>query len=391
METSGRSPRSMTGITVRVAAGLDELEDYADAWDALALVAPEQLPMLSHAWVAAFLETALRPGETWRCLFAFQGDALVGVLPVVRSSHLAGSHLRGPRDSQTAFAHPLLAVSTAQDALRGLMDTLHDLDPGHSWVRFYGVRENSPVPAACRALGDGTVVTSPLRARGSLVPTTTSFETFESELPPNFRRNLRKGRNRARREHSMDAEFIAGPEAGRPKLLQEFLEVESSGWKASAGTAIACSPAQSRFYAALTRRLARRGWLEWQRLSLDGTVAAAHLAVRFGGALVLPKIGFDERFARLGPGNLLFREAAVRAFGDDSIQEINCLSDMSWHRNWQMPQSTYQDLLVRPRGLTSLVSGLRESAELWERSRALADRVPGLLPAIQRARKRYGV
>ena len=39
-------------------------------------------------------------------------------------------------------------------------------------------------------------------------------------------------------------------------------------------------------------------------MALDGQPVACHLAVRLGGAVALPKIGYDEKFARFGPGDL---------------------------------------------------------------------------------------
>ncbi len=74
----------MLRFRVHNARTVEELAPHANAWDALALAAPEQLPMLSHAWVASFLEHQLQAGQAWRCLFAYAGDDLIGVLPVVR-------------------------------------------------------------------------------------------------------------------------------------------------------------------------------------------------------------------------------------------------------------------------------------------------------------------
>ena len=97
----------------------------------------------------------------------------------------------------------------------------------------------------------------------------------------------------------------------------------ASGWKGAAGTAIKCSPTLIEFYRVLARRLADRGWLEWQFLNFDGMPVAAHLAIRFGRSLILPNIGYDEPDARLSPGNLLFRETLTRAFADECLEEVN--------------------------------------------------------------------
>jgi CelD/BcsL family acetyltransferase involved in cellulose biosynthesis len=231
-------------------------------------------------------------------------------------------------------------------------------------------------------------VTQPLRRRGSLVPISGSLEAYEAGLPSNFRRNLRKAHNRTYREHRVETRFITGEKAGDARLLQQFLDLEGSGWKGQQGTSIRDDEALVRYYRALTGRLADRGWLEWHQLAFDGELVAAHLAVRFGGALVLPKIAYDERFSRISPGNTLFREVLSRAFGNDQIHEVNCLSDMPWHRNWAMPQTNYRDLLLTPRRPLCIAASLRESGEVQAWSRRVAATVPGMVPLLRRSRRR---
>jgi hypothetical protein len=197
-----------------------------------------------------------------------------------------------------------------------------------------------------------------LSGRGSLVPTTGRYQDFEATLPRNFRRNTGKAARRAERDHSMAFQVFAGAEAQNPEHLERFMRVENSGWKGAAGTATARSPDLVAFYQTLTQRLAQRGWLEWHTLELDGDLAACHLAVRMGGAVAVAKIAYDEGYARYGPGNLLFRELLVRSFDDPAVEEVNCITDMRWHKNWGMPVVGYADISVSSRGTLPTLSGM---------------------------------
>lgn len=379
--TAARAGRQ--GVSVQVVTDSDELQDHAAAWDLLALQAPERSPMLSHAWVSAHLETRLSAGVTWRCFLAYSGTELVGVLTALIEPKSFGSHLSAPFDSHTSIGHPLLAEDVAKESLGDLLSAVAHSSPDHLWLRCHGVREVSPVlapsvrPARVR-------VTVLRRSRGSLVRTRGSYDEFEATLTPNFRRNLRKASNRAQREHRVEADFVEGADAEDPQFLRQFLSLEGSGWKGDQGTAIEANPDLVRFYGLLTTRLAERGWLQWQRLTFDGELVAAHLAVRLGRALVLTKIGYDERHGRLAPGNLLLRETLSRAFADGGIDEVNCLTDMPWHRNWAMPQETYSDLLFTPRRPLPMLASLRHSPTLRSTARRLAGTVPGLLPVLRR-------
>ena len=370
---------------VHVVMSLNQLGEHAEAWDRLAMASADRLPMLSHAWVSSFLEHRTVDGSPWQCFFAYEGAELVGVLPLFGERGGVLPRMQGPADSHTATAYPLLAADAAPPTLVALVDAACAQAP-RLRMRWYRVRETSPVLASLPALERRWRVLSPLSSWGSLVPTTGTRSDFEATLHGNFRRNLRKAANRVAREHAVAFEFVGGEEAQDPTYLTRFLRVEASGWKGETGTAIARSPELVAFYETLTRRLAQRGWLEWQTMALDGEPVACHLAVRLGGAVALPKIGYDERFARFGPGNLLFKELLDRSFADPATDEVNCLTDQPWHANWGMPQIGYAEVLVGPRDPVSTTAGL---VEMWKpETRAYAGSHPRLLEQLRRAQER---
>ncbi len=109
-----------------------------------------------------------------------------------------------------------------------------------------------------------------------------------------------------------------------------------------------------------------------------------HLGVRTGGALVLLKIAYDERHARLGPGNLLFERVLEREFETGTAVEVNCTTDMAWHRNWALPRSDYARLTCFPAGpasgsLAFLPAALKARAKrvAWLRRMFSRDARPG--------------
>ena len=371
-------------VEVRMAMSMDALDEHAESWDRLAMASSERLPMLSHAWVSSFLEHC-SGGAPWRCLFAYQDTELIGVLPLI---YVPGPFL-GPAswkaDQHTQVAHPLLASGAAQSALVALVQAASGLAP-RLRMRWYRVRVGSPVLSSLAVLESRMRVIRPLSGRGSFVPTTGRYQDFEATLHRNFRRNTGKAARRAARDHSMAFQVFVGAEAQNPEHLARFMRVENSGWKGAAGTAIARSPDLVAFYQTLTRRLAQKGWLEWHTLELDDDLAACHLAVRMGGAMALAKIAYDEGYARYGPGNLLFKELLVRSFDDPAVEEVNCITDMPWHKNWGMPVVGYADVSVSSRGtlptLSSMLAMSRPSILAYAQSH------PQLLQQYGRARER---
>ena len=73
----------------------------------------------------------------------------------------------------------------------------------------------------------------------------------------------------------------------------------------------------------------------------------------------------------------------MREFEQRSSDEVNCTTDMPWHRNWEMPQSAYHDLSILPRRPLSILTGV-----LPAKAKAAAKKIPGLVSLVRAIRKR---
>ncbi len=375
------APRESGLLRVLKLVDLAALAAISAPWDLLAARSPQGLPHLSHAWVSSWIET-IGEGRPFTVHAAFAGDALVGVLPVVETS---GGGLRSrrpivgpPRDDHTRSGDALVEPAIAPMAMRALLESVEAHEPPFFALTLRGVRDRSPTVAA---LVDGPafgVLLETTDERGSYVPVDGDLAAFRARLSDNFRRNVRKAGNRLAKAPGTNYRMDFGPAADSAGL-DAFLTVEASGWKGRAGTAISQSPALIRFYRTLIPRLARLGWLEWHHLEIDGRPAAVHFATRLGRSLVLLKIAYDESFARLGPGNLLFDHVVEREFAARTVDEINCMTDMAWHRNWELPRSVYTDFTIYPSRPGPLLAGA-----LPARMKAALKRVPWLQALVDR-------
>ena len=68
------------------------------------------------------------------------------------------------------------------------------------------------------------------------------------------------------------------------------------------------------------------------------------------------------RFARLGPGNLLFHAVLRREAEAGRVGEVNCTTDMAWHRNWDLPRARHLRATVTPRRPVPLALGWAPAA-----------------------------
>ena len=89
--------------------------------------------------------------------------------------------------------------------------------------------------------------------------------------------------------------------------LEQFLTLESSGWKGKSGALLA-HPALSAFSRGATRFLAREGKCRVARLTLAGRPLAMGVVIESRGRAYFWKIAFDEQFRAQAPGIYLLYE-----------------------------------------------------------------------------------
>ena len=336
--------QSPTALRVEIARVLGDLDMHRDAWNSLAARSPQQLPMLSHAWTATYLEKALPPGSRWACFFAYRGPTLVAVLPVVTRQvtrlGVSALALRTPRDDHTQIGDLLFASIDDLDAVPAVLSVLGEEFPNVAYLEINRFPETSPLFEALRGnapLGPHTWRDDSL---GAYLPIPREFASYRNSLSRNFRNNLNKARNKVATLRGVELRFT-GARTTSQEDFSEFLNAEASGWKGQAGSAIAKSPQLVEFYVTLVRHLGEVGWLEWQFLTGDGCTLAANLAIRMPKSLVIWKLGYNDAYSRCSPGSVLFEELVKHEVATQEIKEINLTTNQPWYDNWEMRRRTY--------------------------------------------------
>ena len=325
-------------LRISIIDHIDELKKYADAWNTLSYKVPPQLPTSSYAWVSTYFEHSLIAGETWRCIFAYNNDRLVGVLPLIvsRRAKAGLAWLSTPMSSHIIAVSPLLFPGEESDVLRALLNAAWSSHPDVVWIEMSDLAANSPLLEYV----DDYLHLKISRRTGRYLRVDGNQDQYQSSLSRNFRSNQRKAANKLRKLKGMETAFVTGRDASSAQL-SEFIPVEASGWKGRRGTAIQKSSDLITFYATLTARFADAGWLEWHFLRAEGRAIAANLAVHFNRSIIVWKLGYDENYRRYSPGGMLFQFLLDRVFADPDIDEINLLTNASWYDNWKMEKREY--------------------------------------------------
>lgn len=101
--------------------------------------------------------------------------------------------------------------------------------------------------------------------------------------------------------------------------LEEFLQLESSGWKGERGSALASTPALRDFTRRMVQGMTIRGLSDIQALRLDGRPLAMMIVLRSGPEAFTWRMSYDENFASFSPGILLLNHVSETLLADPSV------------------------------------------------------------------------
>jgi len=120
-----------------------------------------------------------------------------------------------------------------------------------------------------------------------------------------------------------DSGAVASVSTGEPsaiaEALDDFLDLETGGWKGRAGTAARHHPEIAAFMHRAVGALAAEGKAHVGRLCLDDRPIAATVTLRSGASAWGWKIAYNERYARFSPGVQILRDVTQRMLDDPAV------------------------------------------------------------------------
>jgi hypothetical protein len=167
-----------------------------------------------------------------------------------------------------------------------------------------------------------------------------SFDDYWNARGKNLRNNLKKQRNRLRQDGIATRLEIVRAPGLMAAAVADYGRLETAGWKAAEGTAVAADNDQGRFYRTMLEALARRGAASVYRYWFDGPqgphLAAMDLCVEGGGCIVILKTAYDEALGpQLSPALLMREEATRGLFDEGRFERIEFYGRvMEWHTRW---------------------------------------------------------
>jgi CelD/BcsL family acetyltransferase involved in cellulose biosynthesis len=297
------------------------LAPLAAEWDELAdrTGAP---PFLRPGWYAIWCRSF---GRGIPEVLAVRGQGrLAAVLPLLRR----GRTLHGLANWHTPALGAVAEDAEAEAALARILARRRAI-----WIELRFVDVRSPLAVEWRRVAEAAGHRVLIRTveRSPYLSLDGTWDALLASLPTRRRTELRRRRRRLEGEGAVELDVSDGRER-LDAQLEEGFAVEARSWKGAAGTAIASRADTSTFYRELAGWASAHGWLRLAFLRCGGRAIAFDLALTHGGVHYLLKTGFDEAFARFGPGTLLRAAMLERAFSE-GVRSYEFLGQAEAHKS----------------------------------------------------------
>lgn len=174
------------------------------------------------------------------------------------------------------------------------------------------------------------------------------FDAYWRARGKNLRENLRKQRRKLSETGMVCRMHVHDDPATAASALRRYGALESSGWKAREGTAVAPDNLQGRFYAAVLRSACERGEGRVYEYTFGEQTVAMELCLLRGDTLIILKTAYDETVDRVfSPASLLRQEQMQHLFAEARIKRVEFYGRfMEWHGRWTSSRRTLYHLTV---------------------------------------------
>lgn len=278
-----------------------EFARFAADWDRLNGELYASHPFFDSRFVGPLLKY-FGNGRERLCIFRANGIVRAALILQPRG----GGRWATFRPAQAQITPLLIAEA-------GLLPSLLEALPGIVWwIEFLAV---DPRYAPKFAYANGRTIAS-RQATTIGVESGIDFRSYWKKRPKNLQANIRRYINRLEREAgSAQLSLLTAPES-MYEAVRRFGEMEGTGWKADAGTAVSVGNAQGLFYAEVLASFAAGGQALVSEFCIGGKPAASRLLIGNAGMLVILKTAYDKSLARFAPSRLLLYRLLERQLAE---------------------------------------------------------------------------
>lgn len=317
---SAPSPNAVARATI--AAGV--VETLAAEWQDLARDASEP-NAFGEPWFICPALSHLRGDRDVHLADVRSDDgALIGIMPLTlytRYGRMSVRHVSNWTHYQCFMGTPLVKAGYETAFWMAIIALLDDSDWAAGLFTVSGLLEDGPVHQGLIAAAATLKRPSPIvhrHDRAALSSTLTPETYLDTHVRGKKRKELRRLANRLRDLGVVEFNVME-TEGALPTWCDDFLILESAGWKGEHGAALGNTPQTTAFFKEMMAGAFAAGALDFQRITLDGRPIAMLINFRTPPGSWSFKIAYDENLARYSPGVLIELENLPRVLNDPVI------------------------------------------------------------------------
>lgn len=395
-ETTLASRRSLLGAPTRPVSATDDLKlacafeapeslsaNVTAQWPVLADQAAEPNCFAERWFLRPSLAMLAEPGEVKLAVVTSTSGLLVGLIPLTIETDYGRIPIRYVQN--WTHHHSFLDAPLVRRGMEGrfwqtLLEALDDTDWATGLLHFRGL------PAGGRIVRGLEQASAALDRPCDIVHRTRRAVLRSDKTPDDYwtsivRKKKRKEINRLANRLSELGEVsyaTLGAEDDVAPWIDAFLDLESEGWKGTAGSALSCEPKLAKFFETVATGAHAAGKLDFHRIGLDGKPIA--MLVNF---LTAPggfsyKIAFDESYARYSPGilieryNLRILERRDIEWLDSCAQPGHSMIDSLWAERRDIVRVSVP---LGGRGQRAVFRACRSAENMASRLRGIAEKI----------------
>ncbi len=345
-----RPPAGIRLIDVRT---LDELAEHAEAWNDLFEKATRLSPLLSYPWMCAFFKNLVHPPEQWFCLFAYENDRLIGILPLV-SSYAVGALGFSLRLFKLPyhFAHTsgtdCIAPPGREEVFGIFMDYLCRIPRSIPCLSLKHVPEHYASVQYLTGQKHRLCFVQKPAGSEAFIPLPESGNVYLAGLAAKLRQNLRRAGRALEKLPDVQFRFCETSRSARENTAR-FLDVETRNWKGEKKTAVKNFAGCAEMFTEAAEGLAAQNRMGFSFLDSGDRTIAAHYAMISGRTLYILKMAYDKEFSEASPGNLLMLRVIQAAADSGRFDEINLVSAPPILAKWNVQHRPIWHLVVFPK------------------------------------------
>ncbi|MCA9110315.1 MAG: GNAT family N-acetyltransferase [Planctomycetaceae bacterium] len=310
-QSATQTVRQSGDVWIEFAEQLEDIRQHRLDWGDLGQHVAEA-NVFQTWWMLLAVWEQLPPDERPRVAFIYEQPSpitesplLIGVFPLVKRRGCYGL----PITVWQLWTHRLLFLNTPLvragheiPALSALFDWLKESRSATA-IELQGIPGERAMSQALIHLLDSTERTSFavnrycrafIRRRGT-------YDDYLDSLPGHTRREFGRLRRQLERMGQLEVRSLNSGDDVEP-WIDQFLELESRGWKGRGQTALKTSGEDEQIFRHITREAGKRDQLDMLGLFLDGQPIALKCNFLMGRGAYAFKIAYDEKYSKQSPG-----------------------------------------------------------------------------------------